>query len=148
MNSQQEPMVTVRLSFLVKSLLLGFRSHVTLNEKNSADYKKLIQDIKAGATESLCHIQDYNGDTIIWNPADWTVDIQRYEMKKAESEKRVETFNRGQEIKEELMKLICIKMGNVGIEKTLADNIINNKIIAMVQQLGGSTDLCERIKAL
>lgn len=145
----EDPTITLRLSFVVKQLLLrGFKDKVTLSSKDGEDWASLIGDIKAGHTETLCHIEERDGLTIIWNPADWLIDIQRYEMKKAESEKRVETYNRGQEIKEELMKLICIKMGNVGIEKTLADNIINNKIIAMVQQLGGSTDLCERIKAL
>lgn len=149
MDQPEEPRSSLRLSFIVKQLLLrGFKDKVTLSSKDGEDWASLIGDIKAGATETLCHIEERDGLVIIWNPADWLIDIQRYEMQKANSEKRIETYNRAGEIKIELMKLICIKMGNVGIEKTLADNIINNKIIAMVQQLGGSTDLCERIKAL
>jgi hypothetical protein len=148
MEEQVEQLVSVRLSFLVRTLLIGFRDKVTLSEKDGDDYKKLIHDIKAQATESLCHIQERDGLTILWTPQDWAIDIQRHEISKANSEKRVDTYNKAQDIKDELMKIICIKMGNIGIEKALAENIINKKITAMVLQLGGSEDLCRRIQEL
>lgn len=148
MDNQSEPVITVRLSFLVKFLLLrGYKDRVTLGPDNE-DYKKLISDIKAVAPESLCHIQDHDGLTTIWNPADWAVDIQRHEIQKANADERVYKYNRSQEIKEELKKLIVLKMGNIGIENALADNIINKKIVVMVQQLGGSAELCEKISQL
>jgi hypothetical protein len=144
----KEELVSVRLSFLVRTLLLGFRDKVTLSEKDGDDFKKLIGDIKAKATESLCHIQERDGLVVVWNPQDWAIDIQRHELSKASSEKRVDTYNKAQDIKDELMKIICIRMGKIGIEKALAENIINKKITAMVLQLGGSEDLCRRIQEL
>jgi len=147
-ETNEEQLVSVRLSFLVRTLLLGFRDKVVLSEKDGDDYRKLIGDIKAKATESLCHIQERDGLVIVWTPQDWAIDIQRNELSKANSEKRIDTYNKAQDIKDELMKIICIKMGNIGIEKALAENIINKKIIAMVLQLGGSEDLCRRIQEL
>ena len=98
--------------------------------------------------EAIFHLEQNGKLLIVWRAKDWALSQEKFSKEKERSEKRVASWNLRNEIKDELKKLIIKKMGNLGLEDSLSENIIKTKNTAMVLALNGSQELCQKMQTL
>lgn len=143
------PQLTVPLHLFLNEIL-HFSDKITI-DPTTEEYKKVIADIKAlPCNENIHHcIPNEDGSLTVWHAKDWRISQEKVRRDKEASEKRVESWNLRTEIKEELKKLIEIKMGNVmGVSESFSENILGSYNIGLVLALGGTQDLCNKILEL
>lgn len=108
--------------------LWGYKDKSVLSRRTDASE---IQQLEAHINEAIFHLEYQPGDiVVVWRAADWAIDIKRYQLQKAESEKRIREHDAKKECIAYLESLIVQKLGDlVGAQMApgLAREIVEKK---------------------